>query len=357
MKKAPDAGPPVVLPNGGRRVRAQDVARAAGVSPATVDRVLNRRPGVRARTAQQVVEAAAALGYLPREELFEALRPKPLRLAFLLPAGNNRYLRMLGEYIASTGEQFAPFNVICQCRFVEQFDPRALAAALRSLRRRADGVVFMALEDPHVREAVEELSASGMPVLTLISDLSHSRRDAYVGLDNRAVGRTAARLMGRFVGDRRGKVALIAGSRRYRAHEEREMGFLGLIEEEFPRLSVIGLREGHDDATENYRQARRLLAQHPDLVGIYNVGGASDGVGRALREALRAETVVFIGHGLTPDTRTLLIEGTMDAALTQDHAAMVLNCVRIFNNLRDGRPALAGIEPLRIALFVRENLP
>jgi LacI family transcriptional regulator len=150
---------------------------------------------------------------------------------------------------------------------------------------------------------------------------------------------------------------LIAGSRSYRAHEEREMGFLRLVEETFPSLAVIGLREGHDDAAENYRETRRLLNEHSDLLGIYNVGGASDGIGRALWETRRAGSVVFVGHGLTPDTRALLIDGIMDAAITQDHAAMVLNCVRIFRNVREGRPALAGIEPLRIGLFIRENLP
>ena len=93
------------------RPRARDIARAAGVSPATVDRVLNRRRGVRAATAQRVVEAAAALDYLPRAALYEALRPKPMRLAFLLPTGTNRYLRMLGEHISASDDQLGAFNV------------------------------------------------------------------------------------------------------------------------------------------------------------------------------------------------------------------------------------------------------
>ena len=110
--------------------------------------------------------------------------------------------------------------------------------------------------------------------------------------------------------------------------------------------------------TQNYRQTRALLAQHPDLVGIYNIGGASDGIGaRAASEADRGQKVAFVGHGLTPDTRALLLDGTMDVG---DHAgprrSMVLNCVRIFTNLRDGRAAMAGIEPMQISLFVRENL-
>jgi hypothetical protein len=46
----------------------------------------------------------------------------------------------------------------------------------------------------------------------------------------------------------------------------------------------------------------------------------------------------------------------MDVAITQDHQIMTLNCVRIFTNLRDGRAAMSGIEPMQISLFVRENL-
>jgi LacI family transcriptional regulator len=46
----------------------------------------------------------------------------------------------------------------------------------------------------------------------------------------------------------------------------------------------------------------------------------------------------------------------MDVAMTQDHQIMLLNCVRIFTNLRAGRAAMAGIEPMQISLFVRENL-
>lgn len=122
-------------------------------------------------------------------------------------------------------------------------------------------------------------------------------------------------------------------------------------------MEVVGLREGHDDAERNYRQTRQLLAQHADLVGIYNIGGASDGVGRPLKEAGRDRKVVFVGHGLSPDTRGLLIDGTMDAVITQDPQSMVASCVRIFANLRERREVLAGVEPARISLVLRENLP
>jgi LacI family transcriptional regulator len=340
------------------RSRIADLARHAGVSTATVDRVLHGRLAVRPATTQRVLRAAAELQYLPEADLWRALQPPPMELAFLLPAGTNRYLRMLGDSVGAAGAALAPYNVRCRAHFIDSFDPAGVAAALRRHGKRTQGLAFMALEHPRVRDAVDELAASGVPVVTLISDLSASRRVACVGLDNRAAGRTAAMLIGRFLGDRRGPVAMIAGSLSYRGHEERELGFLALMAEQFPQLQVVGVREGRDDAQTNYRLVSTLLEQHPGLAGLYNIGGGAEGIGRAMQERRRPrERTVFVAHGLTPDTRALLIDGTLDAVINQHPQTMVLNTVRIFTNLRDGRSATAGVEPVRIGVVLRENLP
>ena len=343
--------------NQGKPALLSDVAAHAGVSTATVDRVLNHRPGVRQNTVQRVLKAAAELGYLPEADLYAALAPQPMRLAFLLPAGTNRFIRMLGDTVAYSQEHWAPFNVKCSVEFIESFDPEVLAKSLLRAGSRADGVAFMALEHPAVREAVNTLAERGVPSVTLISDISNTQRVGYVGLDNRAAGRTAGYLIARFIGARPAKVGMIAGSLSYRAHEEREAGFLHLFQEQFPAIDVVGLREGHDDEAKNYQQTRVLLEQHPDLAGIYNIGGASDGVARALKEAGLAHKVVFIGHGLTPDTRALLIDGCMDAVITQSPATAMTSCVRIFTNLRDKREAMGGVEVARSQVIFRENLP
>lgn len=340
-----------------KAARIADVAIAAGVSTATVDRVLNGRRNVRPATEQRVLKAAARLHYLPEADLWRSLRPPPMELAFLLPAGTNRYLRMLGDSIAHAAEWLTPFNVRCRAHFIDSFDAARVAAALLRHGKRSQGLAFMALEHPVVRDAVDALVERGVHVITLISDLSGSRRVAYVGLDNRAAGRTAATLLGRFLGGRVGPVAMIAGSLRYRGHEDREMGFLHLMHETFPALRVVGAREGRDDADNNYRLARGLFEQHPDLVGLYNIGGGADGVARAISEVRRDAHVVFVAHGLTPDTRALLIDGTLDAVINQHTHTMVQNCVRIFTNLREGRSATSGVEPLRISIVLRENLP
>lgn len=337
--------------------RIVDVARRAQVSTATVDRVLNRRPGVRPITIQRVLAAAAALDYMPDEALQAAMTTAPMRLVFLLPDGTNRFLSMLGHLIAHAQDRIAGFNVRCQVEYIASFNPEWLAKRLWHHRDKADGIAFMALEHPAVREAVNSLAAAGVPTVTLISDIANARRTSYVGLDNRSAGRTAGYLVGRFLGGRKAKVAMIAGSLSYRAHEEREMGFLHVFAELFPAIEVVGLREGLDDADRNYRQTRMLLQRHPDLAGIYNIGGGPEGVGRALREARREQDTVFIGHGLTSETRRLLIDGTMDAVITQNPLNTLLSTVSIFANLRAGRAAEDGVEHPRSEIIFRENIP
>jgi LacI family transcriptional regulator len=334
------------------------VAEMAGVSLATVDRVLNQRKGVKARTVSRVLSAALETGYIDREEFERLSSPRPPNITFLLPMGGNPFFRLLGDKVRRIARSTSRRDAQVRCYFIESFDAAALADAIRHHAGWADGIAFMAIDHPLVREAVEDATAKGRQIVTIISDLQQSLRDAYVGLDNQSAGRTAGYLLARFCHAASGSVALIAGSRNYRAHSEREMGFFGLLEEMRPELKLVGVREGHDDRDENYHLTLSLLDQHPDLAGIYNVGGSSDGIGRALRERGKTGDVVFIGHGLTPDTRKLLIEGSMDVVINSDPDRLVNRTISIIGDLHSGRNG-EGIEdmPMNMDVIFRDNIP
>ena len=121
------------------RVRVADIAAEAGVSTATVDRVLNRRSGVREATVQKVLKVALRLDYLPSTDYANVL-PLARKLVFLLPAGTNRFIRMLGDTVDYSAEHLAPYNVKCKCEFIEGLNPQALASSLLRHGQRADGI-------------------------------------------------------------------------------------------------------------------------------------------------------------------------------------------------------------------------
>ena len=330
-----------------------DIARAARVSTATVDRVLNERDGVRGVTRARVLAAARAIGYLA--DTAPATRPAPARLDFILQSGPNTFMDLLAGHLASLGHARAT-EVDLRVHRVDGFSPEALATSLRELQGFSAGIGLIALDHPLVREAIRETAAAGTPVLTLVSDIAHAPRLAYVGIDNRNAGRLAGHLLGRFVPGSAGEVALFAGSLSYRGHEEREMGFRHILADEFPRLTIVELREVRDDLERSYREARRLLADRPGLRGIYNIGAGNRGIAQALEEAGRGREVVFIGHELTEHTRRFLLSGTMDAAIDQNPRVEAREAIdRLLRAARD----LPGPDPapIRIHAIFRENLP
>ncbi|MDQ0390557.1 LacI family DNA-binding transcriptional regulator [Labrys monachus] len=337
------------------RTTLVDIAREAGVSTATVDRVLNKREGVKARTRDRVLAVASRLGYIDGAPPAAAAGPgRRVELDFVMPGGTNSFIRLLGDHFLAWARQRADIGV--RLHLLEGFDPDLLTAKLDELRGRTHGVGVVALDHPAVREAIRGLVLGGIPVVTLASDISNVPRLAYVGIDNRAAGRLAGHLLGRFMGPGGGKVALFAGSLAYRGHEEREMGFRHMLAESAPHLSVLELREIRDDTDRAYREASALLERHDDVTGIYNIGAGNRGIARALEERGRGQTVVFIGHELTAHTRRFLLSGTMDAVIDQNPRVEARDAIERLVRAVRGEPEPA-LPPVRIQALFRENIP
>jgi len=327
-----------------------DVAREAGVSPATVDRVLNSRSGVRSRTREQVIETARRLGYIGGV----APAPARLRLDFVLPMGTNSFIRTLQQQLESQGAARSDLDVRIQA--IEGFNPDRLARTLLDLEGRTQGVGLIALDHPTVREAIRALAEAGVRVVTLASDIHHVPRIAYVGVDNRQAGRLAGYVLGRFLGrDKGAQVALFAGSLSYRGHEEREMGFRHILQEEFPNLRIVELREMMDDREKAFAEAKALLARHPDISGIYNIGASNAGIARALEEGGKAGAVVLIGHEVTDDTKPLLLNGVLHAVIDQNPRVEAREALNILSHSLRGQ-AYAP-HPPRLQIVFKENIP
>jgi LacI family transcriptional regulator len=339
------------------RTTLQDVARTAGVSLATVDRVLNRRPGVHAETAERVQAAVDLLKYRPDRLAARLARGKDHRFRFVMPSGNNAFMEALEREVRAAAERFAEERVQISITHVDVFDGEMLADALEKMKGEVDGVAVVALDHPSVREAIDDLTANDITVVTLVSDIPRARRAHYVGIDNSAAGRTAACLLGRFLAGRNGKVGLIAGSIALRDHIERQLGFEQVISRDFPNLQLLPVREGRDDDARVEELAATLLGEHPDLIGIYNAGAGNGGVVSALERAEQDRNIVFIAHELTPFSRRHLIRGTIDAVINQDPGHEARSATRLLLAEREGIPIYPGQERIRIDIFLRENVP
>lgn len=338
------------------KVTLKTVADAAGVSVATVDRVLNGREGVRRATVDRVEGAIRRLGYAP-SMLAARVTPAPNRFLFLLPAGANPFYAAIAEAVGRLGEWLPFAGSAYDIRHVDVFDGDALARDLAAAGREGyAGIAVAALDHPAVREAINALERDGTAVATLVSDVPSSARRRYIGIDNTAAGRTAGTLIGRFLPGRTGKVALIAGSLALRDHAERRFGFEQVIAQDFPGVSVVPAREGRDDPARVAALVRDLLAEHPDLAGIYNVGAGADGVTSALEAAGRGREVIYVAHELTAANRAALMRGTIDVLINQDAGHEARSAARILQAIANDWPIMDDQERIRIDIFLRENV-
>jgi LacI family transcriptional regulator, galactose operon repressor len=340
-----------------RRATLEDVAREAGVSLATADRVVNRRDGVRGRTIARVEMAIAKLGYRANAAAMRLARNESYRFAFILPSNANSFMANLSAQVERASDWLAGQNGYIDVMHVDVFDPNALAAALERLSPAYHGVATVALDHTRVRAAIDDLVSRGVHVITLVSDAPSSRRAHYVGVDNPAAGRTAASLMGRFLGARTGKVGVIVGSMSLRDHAERHFGFHQVLSGEYPGLVVLPAREGRDDADQNLALTAALIAEHPDLIGLYNAGAGNEGIALQLEASGRAQDVVWIAHELTADTRRFLLSGWVDAIINQDPGHEARSAARILLAYCLGEPIIPDQERIRIEIFLRDNLP
>jgi len=334
-----------------------DVARVAGVSLATVDRVLNERPGVRSVTIDKVMGAVTQLGYVRDSAAANLARRRFYRLVFILPESQNEFVQALEHDIDAFSIRKTQLRTTLTCLKVPPFDPAALVAALDGLdASTADGVSVFGPDTPEVCSAIQRVRDRGIAVATLVADLPNSNRHHFVGIDNVAAGRTAGRLMGRFMGGS-GKVLIITGSHLAHDHLQRINGFKAVMTEDYPGLDVVNTLEGRDDADLVHKSLPEHFASNPAINGIYSAAAGNPGLIRYLQETRHHEDMVVVAHELTDSSHDALASGIFDVVISQDTGHLVRSATRLLTATADQFPFDHSQERIRIDIHLCENVP
>jgi len=356
MSDAPPNRPadPGPAPRRKRSARFIEIAAAAGVSPTTVNRVLNERGSVSPEMRARVVAAAKQLG-VPR------VLPDPrhglTRFDVLLPVSPTPYVRRLELALQRSAQTLDP-RILIHLHRVDTADGRAVEAALRHPGHRRDGLIAALHDGPEVRAALRNQVERGVPVVTLMSGVADVPGLHYAGIDNRQAGRTAGHFIGR-LSRRPGRVLLLTHTLGYRAHAERIQGCREVIAERHPALRCSDPIECLDDADRVHFALREALAQAArdgqPLAGLYHSGAGSAGLASALQRLTPPERPVWVGHELHDEHRRLLRLGLLDLVIDQDPDGQVQAALHHLLHATRYVEQPGPAEPNEFRLFCAEN--
>lgn len=335
-----------------------DLAREAGVSLATVDRVLNARSGVRGQTVDKVQAAIRKLGFVRDMSAANLARSREYSFAFVLPDSPSQFVSRLRAALHDVAETQIADRTTIKIFPVATQDPHVVVQVLAGLDpKHCDGVAIMAPETPQLRDQVARLKAAGMAVVAFVSDQPNSERDHFIGINNIAAGRTAGVLMGRFLPGNQGKVLVVAASMLARDSVERRGGFGTVLASDFPGVKVLPSVEAHDDPDRMAQILKAAFAANPDIAGIYALASGNQALLKTLADMGHSDDLVVIVHELTPVTRMALQEGRVAAVITQDVGHLVRSALRVLRARSDGQDIVPDQERIRIEIMLRENLP
>lgn len=224
------------------------------------------------------------------------------------------------------------------------------------VRHISDGRKFCCRDLEKLGKHFDNRSLVGIRVICIVADLPSSARQSFIGIDNRAAGKTAAGLISEF--GRSGNVGILTGSLQQRDHQERLLGFRSSLETLAPTMQIVGVQEALDSQEICFLFTKELLERDSNLKAIYHFGADMSGIVHAVQEVGRTDQIVVVGHELTDDSRQLLARGAITAVLSQDASFMAERALATFSDLlRGDLPAHRVYQLGPIGIFLRKNLP
>ncbi len=304
------------------KIRIKDIARMAGVSAGTVDRVIHNRGEVSAHTREKIEKVLEQVGYRPNLYA-SALASKRRNYTFaaLLPkAGGYDYWKEVSKGVNLAAREFSTLNISIKLVLFDQFDSRSFEDAVQqTLTLKVDGVLLAPVFRDISLRLTSRLDQEQIPYVFIDSDIEEANALAYFGMDSLQSGYLAAKLLLSDT-DIRGDIAVFKinrfGNVGSNLSESRFQGFTKYVQEKYPHLKMHVVTLHPSDDRLNIQYIRDFFISHPDVCEGITFNSRVWRIAWYLEE-LKREPFRLLGYELLSPNITALKEGKIKYLLSQ----------------------------------------
>ena len=300
-----------------------DVAKRAGVSKGTVDRVLHNRGEVSEKSAMKVRKAIEELEYEPNLYASLLASKNAHVIACLIPeVVEGDYWEKINQGFILGGEQASAFNISTRAFYYDQYDVNAFRdACAELLESEPAGVVLPPLFMSDTMSLTEELRKRAIPYVYVDSKLEDDSYFAYFGMPMYKSGYLCAALLTeRCSADEVEEVAVIRINRDKNRQSDptvnRRAGFMDFMGSHFPSSRVHNIFVNPSDPDEIYGTLDSFFKEHPAIRHIVMFSSRVYLIGKYL-SSHPVEGRRVIGFDNLEKNMQMLSDGTVDILISQ----------------------------------------
>lgn len=316
------------------RVTVNTIARMAGVSRGTVDRVLHNRPNVRPEVRDRILAVMKELDYKPNAAASAlAFSRKTRKIGVILPQWKGFFKEEISRGVEEARRELNTYGIEVLVADCPQDEPDVCIKKIDEFQVEGiSGLCICAQDYPLIREKIAQLANDKIPVITFNSDIEESRRVCFVGQDLIRSGRIAAEIMVKCIPHDK-QILIVVGNLKFSAHRQRLQGF-------FDRMAEHGQVKENFIAVESFNEYSRTfclisesLRDNEQIRGIYMANESVAACAEAIRNLSLKVKPIVVCHDLSRSTKALLKSGEVDFALEQDMYIQARKSLQLMKDL------------------------
>ncbi|MDR1893690.1 MAG: substrate-binding domain-containing protein [Spirochaetales bacterium] len=292
-----------------------EIARNAGLSIGTVDRVVHNRGKVSALAREKIEAVIAAHGYTPNVAARQLKRNAVLRVGVLLPepGSGSGYWDKIIKGIYNAASTFKPFNIEIKSAFFNRERPgEMLKAGEALLQNNVDGIILSPIVPDETQILAEKMQ--DIPYIYVDTPLSFTKPLVTIAQSPYRAGVCAGRMMKLLKGS-----GLFLTLRMFNHGYnlwERVRGFTDYFANDHNVAVLDGLYDNSISGSL-YSYLDKLFLEHKHIDGIFVPHAEGHLTASYLVEEGKKNGTTLIGFDNLPLNRRALLDGAIDCLISQ----------------------------------------